>query len=443
MASSGWRRFLRSGWAGRVALLGLAAAWLVLATALGHGSAPVGAGGIVAQVSPASTPAGPASSPSAPSVEVAPMPAGPAFPGLPDQPQLLDLVGDPSGKGAWFVAPVSTGADLVHWQGGSLQTWLVGPGGGGLNSALAVGPGGVAWVGLGTTLYRVDTATGAVTPIPVPTVGAVSNDPTMHLPGLAGLQAGLQAGLMWISALAVGPAGEVAIAHNAGNAVQVYHPGSASFSTVPLPAQTEVSGAVLNGALAFDASGVLAISLADFGGYPQARAAVNELALWQDRQPLAVLPIAAYGVYAAGSGFVAASDGGVLTVTGPPGSSVTAMSPLPVGSNGDRAWAGGQTLKDGASLAYNTVSGIAVVPPSGVLTDYRLPGYTCYPGTASEVPEIAGSGPHAVPSPPPTGPQTCTQGVRELAADAAGNLWYVSSGPGTPVGELPGGDLPR
>ncbi|MGH2717896.1 MAG: hypothetical protein ACRDJU_04885, partial [Actinomycetota bacterium] len=364
------------------------------------------------------------------SVSIQPVPAEPAFPGLPSGSQVFDLVGDPAGTGVWFLALDAAGADLMHWSGGSLESWPVGPGLGGLASALAIGPGGVAWVGLGTSLYRVNTATGAVTPLTVPVVAPVTNDPTMHLPG----PPGIAAGLMWISGLAVGPGGELAIAHASGNAVQIYHPDTGSFASVALPAQTEVSGAVPNAGIAFGGNGVLAMSLADFASFPAtSEAAANQLGLWQQGGSLDVLPIAAYGVQAVGSSFVAGPDAGVLVVTGPVGSPKTTSGLLPVGSSSDRAWAGGRTFEDGPAVVYNTVSGVAVADPSGDLTEYRLPGYTCQPGT--------GSGPFVGPgqTPPalPTGPQTCTAGALQLALDGAGNVWYASTAPGTTVGELP------
>ncbi|MGH7442426.1 MAG: hypothetical protein ACREKE_07120, partial [bacterium] len=163
-----------------------------------------------------------------------------------------DLVGDPNGTGVWFLAQSVADVALFRLSGptGTLESWPVGSSAElelGLNSGLAVGRSGITWVGVGQSLFRVDTTAGSVTQIALPSVPESA--------ALAKLPGPPEAQTPGIIALAVAPSGSLAIARFGATAIQIYSPSSGTFTTVPLPDNSSPNLAGGNGALAFD-SGV-------------------------------------------------------------------------------------------------------------------------------------------------------------------------------------------
>jgi hypothetical protein len=365
--------------------------------------------------------------------------AVPSLPGGSEEP--YDLVGDPTGSGVWFLASDPSSIHLYHWTSSdALQSWVIGSSAHmalGLNSALAVGANGVAWAGVGANLFRVDTSSGTVSSVSLPDVPAVSAVLNMFPPSLRGLP-----GWDWITGLAVDPSGNVAIARNGGNAIQVYDPTLSAFTDVGLPANTGPEAAVANANIAFDSSGVLGVALLDYSNFGTTHAAVSELGLWKNDLSLKVFAMHAYAVQASGATFMIGGDSAAIAVPDsllgvPSDGSVTTTVTLPTGPATDGPAGGSPTIEVHGYYAYQTLTGLAVVHPSGLLTLYRLPTWQCQAGSGSGGPPI----PPPTPAPQPTGSVACVARALEMTPDGAGNLWYVSSSPGFGFWQLPAANL--
>lgn len=426
------------------ALVALAVGAVVVVSLQSQGSTKVVATGAGASADQAVRAAAAPHKQTATSLETKPAPAAAAgaVPSLPEGfEQPYDLVGDPTGSGVWFLASDPSSIYLYHWTSeDALQSWVIGSSAHmalGLNSALAVESNGVAWAGVGANLFRVDTSSGAVSSVALPGVPAVSAVFNMFPPPLRGLP-----GWDWITGLAVDPNGNVAIARNGANAIQIYDPTSSTFTDVALPANTTPETAVANANVAFDSSGVLGVALLNYSNFGMTHAAASDLGLWKSGLSLRVSAMQAYTVQALAATFVIGGDNAAVVVPDsllsvPSGGSVTTTVTLPTGPATDGPAGGSTTIEVDGYYAYQTLTGLAVVHPSGLLTLYRLPTWQCQAGSGSGGPPI----PPPTPIPQPTGNVACAARALDMASDSAGNLWYFSSSPGFGFGELPAADL--
>lgn len=171
---------------------------------------------------------------------------------------LRALAGAPAGGGVWYVGTASR-VVLFHLNlRGVVRSWpvLTVSGAGRFAAAhapvgLAVTASGIAWLGVDTTLVRVNTRTGLVSSwsIPAPRIARPSNyDPRTRRH-------------QDVRAVAVSPAGGVAVALSHSSAVQVLSPRTNDFHQVPMPAVTDETEAV-----GYTRDGTLGVGYVDLTG---------------------------------------------------------------------------------------------------------------------------------------------------------------------------------
>jgi hypothetical protein len=114
-------------------------------------------------------------------------------------------------------------------------------------------------------------------------------------------------------------------------------------------------------------------------------------------------------------------DGKVERVT-PSGSS----SPVVLGPVDSRLVVGGEVLSIGSRYVAPTIAGFAAFSPGGTTVEYEFPQVDCQ----------VGSGVYTGSAPETTTPHKCGQAAVALAADSAGGVWYMGSGPRAPVGYI-------
>jgi hypothetical protein len=160
------------------------------------------------------------------------------------------LVGDQGGAGVWFWDDNATEVRVFHLStDGHLRSWPVAARALALTSGAAAGfavsAGGVAWLGLTSTLIELHTATGHVHrwPIPAPRANQAAD---RDGPGGGGAGDGVRA-------VAAGTTGQVAVADRNASSVQVLDPATGHWRQVMLPSPSDeplAVGYAPNGTLA-------------------------------------------------------------------------------------------------------------------------------------------------------------------------------------------------
>jgi hypothetical protein len=161
--------------------------------------------------------------------------------------RVSSLVGDQVRPGVWFWGQATSRISLFHLdRNGALRSWAVLP----LTHRLRIGdssgftvtPSGVAWLGLNSTLIRVETKTGRVRSwsIPAPRSGGTERPE--------------------VEALAANAGGQIAVAMSHSSAIQVFSQRTGRFTEVKLPTTTDQPRSI-----AFARDGTLGVSFTDSG----------------------------------------------------------------------------------------------------------------------------------------------------------------------------------
>lgn len=336
------------------------------------------------------------------------------------------IVGDPKGAGAWFLSESTSDVRVFHWNltTKSLTSWSLGQpssvGGLGIQSSLVVASDRAAWAGIGQSLFKVDPSTSQVSRIGLPRPAA-SSVAQRHEP--AALRAAHN-----IVSLAVSPSGALAVARMAAAALSIVSPSGAT-TQLALPPGTAATQ------VAYDGSGALAVALVNY-----AAGAENELLVRAPGASPATVRLATDFVTATTHGFLLGraetSSLRRLAVARIGTTTTTQMTPVPISVRGgkDRPVVGGDAVSAGGSVVYETASGLAVSSPTGATRFYSLAAYDC-------------ASPSLFGQPPPTGGasttttaastvRTCNARATSVSTDHAGDIWFLLSGPGKPIGVL-------
>ena len=179
---------------------------------------------------------------------------------------IMSLVGDPNGSGVWFWDSTTSEVAVFHLDGlGNLTTWPVLSGAAYQSqeiSGFAVTATEVAWLGINSTLIRLDLKSGKEQiwkiPSPADNLAAESYLPTdlkgQHL----------------VHSITVAPdAGLVAIAMTHSSSVELFDASAGTFAEVAMPTASEEPVAV-----AYAPDGSLGIGLADYKTHLQNTAVV-------------------------------------------------------------------------------------------------------------------------------------------------------------------------
>ncbi len=314
--------------------------------------------------------------------------------------RVSSLVGDQVRPGVWFWGQAMSHISLFHLnRNGGLQTWPVLPLTDRLRAALSgftVTRSGVAWLGLNSTLIRVETRTGRVRSWPIPA----------PRPGGQGSPA--------VEALAANSDGQIAVAMSHSSAIQVFSQRTGRFTEVTLPTTTDQPQS-----MAFARDGTLGVSFTDSGH--RGRAGVY---LLPKTGPLFVAPVEdAIGVtpYGASSLIVGVARPDLVSTTGDvtPLVGPSDMANLDVASAAPAQLADNKltTVVGAGYLSYPVgAPSVTAAKTSSVL--YLAAPNSC--GTVSV--KLPGS---AATQPTEPAPSSCPWPFRLLTSDSAGDVWVV------------------
>jgi hypothetical protein len=332
---------------------------------------------------------------------------------------IQQLVGDPAGAGAWFWDYTKTEDTVFHVsQTGSVQSWPVLTGsdyvGASGSSGLAVANDGTVWLGINSTLLRLDPSTSQVQTWTIPTASDNAAAESFMPPNMVGMHP--------VTSIAVNPSDTaVAIAEENANAVEIFDVTTGNYSSLALPSQGDIAVA-----LAYSGDGTLAVGLSNIS----AGGSANQLLLVSNgSDSTATLPAAGSSWSTAPEGsnsFIVGSvtpsvvsETGQTTTLATPGNllgSPIGNSSAPLGivngnsvgivSSGVEEFPIGASSVAAAAAAATTVQMPAVNCPSNVAGSAQQSGTSSAGSTAG----------CAAPTP------------NMLATDAAGNIWTVIDG---------------
>jgi hypothetical protein len=326
--------------------------------------------------------------------------------------RLLAIAGARARSGVWLAAAASR-LTLIHLSvDGALKSWRLPAGSGIVRAGTDIGfavSAGVAWLGLGSTLIRVDTKArpALVSSWHVPGPQASHTNTVMgtylfenRLKMAAHATLGSAATVSQVPrprySLAVSSGGRVAVATLHSSSVQLFDPYVGTFSQVRLPAQADQSLAV-----GFARDGTLGIGYLGKSNRP----AVMLVKRSGAEQTATVGQSSAISAYGRSALLVGTSKLDVVSARGKVRQLVLpARRPAP-----DRDTAPPAPLPDGR---------LGIVSDVGILT---------FSGAAASVADATdGSLFWRLPRPGCTSSR-CRPGYRLLATDAAGNVWLVPS----------------
>jgi hypothetical protein len=267
---------------------------------------------------------------------------------------ITTLVGDQGGDGVWFWDENATEVRIFRLSSdGHLRSWPAAARTPALRSGAAAGfavsAGGVAWLGLRSTLIELDTATGHVRRWPIPAPRA---NPAADRYGPGG-GAGDD-----VQAVAAGTAGQVAVADMNASSVQVLDPATGHWRQVMLPSPSDEPLAV-----GFAPNGTLGIGYQHVGS-PH----VSGVLLDPTAGPAVSRTVTeSWGITAYGTGGfivgvsrpeVVSADGRVRQLARPAALLDTTGDPVPL------AWLPGDRI-------VSIVSGSILAFPAGAASDRR------------------------------------------------------------------------
>lgn len=334
------------------------------------------------------------------------------------------IVGDPNHAGVWFLSESTSDVRVFHWDQAtkSLKSWSLGSPGNvgllGIQNSLVIASDGIVWAGVGQSLLELDPSTSRVSRVALPSPPA-SSLAQHHEP--AALRA-----VHNIVGLAVSPTGTLAVARMAAAVVTLVAPGGAT-TQVPLPRGTAAAQ------VAYDSSGALAVALVNY-----VAGAENVLLVRAPGANGATVQLATDFVAGTSNGFLVgrAETGSLrrLTAGVTATATVTHLTPVPttIVRGKDRPVVGGAAVSSGGYVAYETASGLAVSSPAGATRFYALPTYDCATASLFGQPPVGGAS--TTTAAPPV--RSCNANATSISADHAGDVWFLSSGPGKPIGVL-------
>lgn len=313
--------------------------------------------------------------------------------------RVSSLFGDLTRPGVWFWGATASRIRLFHLnRNDTLKTWSVRPLSGRLRTGsaggFAVTAAGVAWLGLNSTLIRVETRTGQVRSWAIP-------EPSAN-------------GRPAVEALAASASGQIAVAMSHSSAIALFSQRTRRFTEVTMPAATDQPRS-----LAFARDGTLGISFTNSAGSasagvylvpatgPQFVATVDD--------PIGVTPYGAHSlIVGVARPDLVSSAGTVSQLVGPSDLvhldvATSAPAQLPNSKLSTVVGAGYLSYPVGAQsvTAARTSSVLYLAAPNscGTVT-VKLPG-------------------SAVTQPTEPAPSTCPWPFRLLTSDSAGDVWVV------------------
>jgi hypothetical protein len=322
---------------------------------------------------------------------------------------IMSLAGDGEGSGAWFWDFTTTVVSVFHVDGqGVLKSWPVLSGAAyqsQLVSGFAVTAVGVVWLGINSTLIRLDSNSGAVRTWQIP---APSDNPAAESylpPPLKGQHL--------VQGIAVASdGGEVAIAMSHSSSVEIFDQSDETFSQVSLPASSDAPVAV-----AYAQDGSLGIGMADYKTHLQNAALIIEAGGAGSAAVVQVADSSSVTGYGKSSFIIGsthpdmvstaevAAPVAVPTVPLNPPQSGTAFTVMPDGYLAAIIKSGVIEFDGNAATVADATAG------SVKLT---LPAQVCGPGI------IAGED-----SPEPAPPGPCLTDFNAMTVDSAGGVWVV------------------
>lgn len=314
---------------------------------------------------------------------------------------MLAIAGARGGSGVWFAATASQLTLFRLSVTGAMKSWPLPTATrntrADANIGLAVTAGGVAWLGVESTLYRLDTKTAQLRSWPVP-VTALAPTAEATATRDVRLGAGTQVGpsLRPGDSVAVSPDGHVAVMlpHSAG--VQVLDPRDGTFRPVRLPAANDLPLAV-----GYARNGTLGIGFQRLGRRPSAGLLLVSRSGTESTTRVAqATSVTAYGAFGL---LVGITRPEVVSAQG-------AVRPLRLPANTDFA----DVRTPPESLPGNRL-GIAL--DTAVLT---------FPATADSIAVASAQSQLWVVPPTRCRPhRDCPAGFGLMTTDAAGDMWVV------------------
>lgn len=321
------------------------------------------------------------------------------------------LAGDPAGSGIWFWG-LSRSQISVFFEGadGSLKSWPVMD----MSPAVephaqpgfAVAPGAV-WLGLNSTLIRLDTTTGLVKTWNIPS--------PRDNPAAEAFQPSELQGAHPVVALALSSGGQVAIATSASSSLAVFDPASGVFTEIDMPTVNDEPLA-----LAYSPSGSLGVGYADDLAHTSTGAFIvgpsGSSTVMTVDDSTEVTP------FAADSFIFGASH---LEVVGPASVGTLNTPSLPLDPNPTPV---PPALLPGSQIAAISAQGIVEFPSNAPSADAaNSNALILAPASVACIPGGGPFVPGSVPSPLPTASGQCQAPPMALmATDEVGNVWVVS-----------------
>jgi hypothetical protein len=242
-----------------------------------------------------------------------------------DYVQPTGLASEPGGSGVWYFAqggaqphPKETVFHWVRATGRTTSYPILLPAGG--LTPLAVSPSGVAWLGVGSTLFTIDPSNAArpVTRRSLPIVA--SGDSYQGLPHLP------PGAVPEIQSLAVNAAGRLIIARTFATSLQLLDPSSGAVTSIALPRLREVDGAGQNEVAAANGdSAIVAVVGPLVGRGAQRHSVTSVLELITGKWHTVASPCPPYGFSATALTLVVHGEHCIAVRPGPPGSQVVSV----------------------------------------------------------------------------------------------------------------------
>jgi hypothetical protein len=337
---------------------------------------------------------------------------------------ITSLVGDPDGTGVWFWDDTKSELSIFHIDSqGNLQSWPVLTGAANEFQAIsgfAVTSAGIAWLGINSTLTRLDSSSGTARTWQIP---APARNPAAE-----SFQPSGQQSQHLVQGIAVAADGShVAIAMSNASSVEIFDASAGTFTQIAMPAASDDPVAV-----AYAGDGTLGIAVASYTTHREDSALL--VAPGGAGSPV-VVRVADSSAIASdrAEGFIVGSTRPSLVTTA--GTATPIVLPLasliPV-----HAGLAINVMPDG-DLAAITSAGILEFPANAssaasatsASVTLQLPAEQCQPEAPSY--EV---GTPTTPQPSPTG--SCHPEADAMTVDSSGGVWVVPGTGGASVERL-------
>jgi len=337
---------------------------------------------------------------------------------------ITSLAGDPDGSGVWFWDDTKSNLSIFRVDSqGTVKSWPVLSGAAYQFQAISgftVTSPGIAWLGINSTLTRLDTNSGSAQTWQIP---APADNPAAESYVPQGPK-----GQHLVQGIAVAPDGShVAIAMSNASSVELFDVSAGTFTQIAMPATSDDPEAV-----AYTPDGTLGIALANYTTHQDNSALIVRPG--GAARPTAIPVADSSSVTSDGtSGFIIGSSRPSLVTTAGTATPI-AVPPTPlfpaqtgpaisVMPNGDLA-----AITSAGVLEFPGNASSVASATSASLT-LQLPAEQCQP----YAPSGAGGTP-VTPLPSPTG--LCRPEANAMTVDGAGGVWVVPGDQGTSVERL-------